>query len=120
MRLVNMRRVANWVTGNLQLFFDGAWGQVCPRLFGGRDADVACRQLGFRAGSQANPVMGDDMYFDGTPEVVLSSSGCIGTEANLLECGANAASDMLSLSICRRDLRLACVEQEVEGVMLYR
>ena len=116
MRLVNVERVANWVTGDLQLFFAGAWGQVCPSLFGGRDADVACRQLGFSAGSQGYPTTDFDM--DSFPEAVLAGSGCIGTERNLLECEASAEMDMYDSSVCRRSLRLACVDPEADGKTL--
>ena len=117
-RLVNMERVANWVTGDLQLFFDGAWGQLCSGIFSGRDADVTCRQLGFAAGSQAYPTTGGDMDFRGFPEVVLARSGCNGTEASLLECRANARTDTYDYSFCGSTLRLACVDPEVEGMML--
>lgn len=34
--------------GQLQIYLRGQWGTVCHHNgFGGREADVACRQLGF-------------------------------------------------------------------------
>ena len=118
--MVNVERVANWVTGDLQLFFDGAWGEVCSGLFQGPDADVACRQLGFGAGTVGYFATGGAMDFEGSPEVALTSVGCNGTETTLLECGPDLAVDMFEFRACSgiraSGLRLACVEEEVEGV----
>lgn len=50
-RVVGMTNIANWETGNLELFFEGSWGQVCAAGFVGPDAAVACRQLGYTAGA---------------------------------------------------------------------
>ena len=117
--MVNMARVANWVTGDLQLFFDGAWGEVCSGLFQGPDADVACRQLGFGAGTVG--YFGSDMDYEGFPEVALTSVGCNGTEVTLLECGPDLAVDMFDRRQCAgmsvSGLRLACVEEEVDGTV---
>ena len=33
--------------GRLEIYFLGQWGTVCANGFGRREADVACRQLGF-------------------------------------------------------------------------
>ena len=49
-RLVDRVDVNGYVTGTLQVFCDGAWGAVCSSSFDGRDAQVACRQLGFNRG----------------------------------------------------------------------
>ena len=122
LRLVNEERVDNWVTGGLQIFFDGAWGQVCRGLFQGRDADVACRQLGFGAGTQVvfDPSDYGDYDTEGTPEVALTSVGCTGTEATLLECAADADVARLGMRRCASStepgLKLACVVSAAAGV----
>lgn len=55
-RLVSRVDVNGYVTGTLQVFFEGAWGAVCGSNFDDRDAMVACRQLGFSGGiSVKNP-----------------------------------------------------------------
>ena len=55
MRLVGMTNITNWETGNLELFFEGSWGQVCAAGFVGPDAAVACRQLGYTAAGASIP-----------------------------------------------------------------
>lgn len=50
LRLVNRLDVNGYATGTLQLFFEGEWGAVCSSSFDAQDAQVACRQLGFKAG----------------------------------------------------------------------
>lgn len=50
-RLVDRVDVNGFATGTLQVFCEGAWGAVCSSNFDDRDAQVACRQLGFTAGS---------------------------------------------------------------------
>ena len=122
LRLVNEERVENWVTGGLQIFLDGEWGQVCRGLFQGRDADVACRQLGFGAGTQVvfEPADSVDIDAEGTPEVVLTGVGCTGTEARLFECAADDDVAMFGMRQCASStdpgLKLACVVSAAEGV----
>ena len=50
-RLMDHSTVANWQMDRLEVFFEGSWSQVCAREFDGPDADVACRHLGFGAGT---------------------------------------------------------------------
>eukprot|EP00892_Ulva_mutabilis_P005574 jgi/Ulvmu1/3389/UM016_0005.1 len=90
-RLVDQSTVANWQLGRLEVFFEGSWSQICAKEFDGPDANVACRQLGFGAGTVgpnrangAQPPPSATIVF---PEVAVTTLGCNGTEANLLECG---------------------------------
>eukprot|EP00892_Ulva_mutabilis_P005579 jgi/Ulvmu1/3393/UM016_0009.1 len=90
-RLVDQSTVANWQLGRLEVFFEGSWSQICAKEFDGPDANVACRQLGFGAGTvgpnratAAQPPPTSPIVF---PEVAVTALGCNGTEANLLECG---------------------------------
>ncbi len=40
--------------GRLEIFLQNRWGTVCSFLFDQVDADVACRQLGFRSADNYN------------------------------------------------------------------
>eukprot|EP00892_Ulva_mutabilis_P007273 jgi/Ulvmu1/4918/UM202_0003.1 len=130
-RLVEQTSVANWQIGRLEVFFEGSWSQVCAENFGEADANVACRQLGFGAGTVgptfsdfSDPVDSVDpdrpLVF---PEVVLTSVGCNGSEARLLDCAreANPAPELYDVydAGCfygsRPGLRLACVVEAEDG-----
>ena len=124
MRLVDETTVANWQMGRLEVFFEGSWSQVCAREFDGPDADVACRQLGFGAGTVGpNRVNGAQLAPETTlvfPEVAVTAPGCNGTEANLLECGP--APGRLStfdsrdcFDTANPGLFIACVADPLDG-----
>lgn len=51
LRLVDRVDINGFATGALQVFLDGAFGAVCGVSFGPKEADVACRQLGFVGGT---------------------------------------------------------------------
>ena len=44
-RLAGVNRPPN--AGRLEISYNGVWGTVCNDKFGHRDAQVACRMLGF-------------------------------------------------------------------------
>lgn len=138
LRLTNDGEIDNWVTGNLQVFFEGAWGQVCSGNFGPPDADVACRQLGFGAGTIA-PRQLSDAELDALEkvsvflEVAFTGLACNGTEDRLVDCDANFSGPEIDLdpdyglSVFTFDLdrgcrnvkgdafNLACVKEELTG-----
>lgn len=51
LRIVDRLDVNGFVTGALQVYQDGVFGAVCASSFDPVDGDVACRQLGFAAGT---------------------------------------------------------------------
>ena len=127
LRLVDEEEVAAWQVGRLEVFFEGSWGQVCAANFAAADADVACRQLGFGAGSvgpnSANgaPAMDDRLVF---PVVALTTPGCNGTEDSLLDCGPfTGHTTRFTDRDCFGDndpgLTLACVATPEEGAHFF-
>eukprot|EP00892_Ulva_mutabilis_P011168 jgi/Ulvmu1/8423/UM043_0001.1 len=123
-RLVNQSTVANWQMGRLEVFFEGSWSQVCSEGFNGADADVACRQMGFGAGTVGpNAVIGafpprDRLVY---PEVALTLPGCTGTETSLLDCPGDMGGpgDAFTPEGCFRagnsGLMIACVAEAQSG-----
>eukprot|EP00892_Ulva_mutabilis_P008801 jgi/Ulvmu1/6293/UM288_0001.1 len=118
-----------WVSGRLEIFFEGSWSQVCGLGFDGFDANVACRQLGFGAGT-ANAAERMRFREDGRlvefrgvngsfAEVALTQVGCVGTEASLLECAGDDVLQGFRTRECaeRNDpgLFLSCVANPVQG-----
>ena len=125
LRLVEQSTLSNWLTGRLEIFFEGSWSQVCATNFTGTDADVACRQLGFGNGSvlparpdARDPLVSEFVY----PEVALSAPGCNGSEANLLDCqpqrpASRTNKECLGLSDRTRGLVIGCVAARMEGTL---
>ena len=128
MRLFNQTAVDNWVQGRLEVFFEGTWAQVCGFAFGTADAQVACRQLGFTAGTvlsdfateAANPAR-DPLVF---PRAAITKSGCNGSEARLVDCpvdptlNAFVESRAGCYSSGKPGLYLACVADPIAGTLL--
>lgn len=99
LRLVDGGEISNWAFGNLQLFFEGSWSQVCKTSFGPRDADVACRQLGYGAGTvvpQSLTIAELDALERTTlfPEVGIIGLGCTGDELRLVDCNTTFDRDV--------------------------
>ncbi len=71
-------------TGRLQIQFGGVWKGICNDKWDDPDQDnagVACRQLGYRAGS----VM-ERIAVPGDTDFLLDDLDCVGHEADLLAC----------------------------------
>ncbi|XP_072021373.1 scavenger receptor cysteine-rich domain-containing protein DMBT1-like [Amphiura filiformis] len=70
--------------GRLEVFYDGQWGQVCDDGFTLREANVACRQLGFTA---AEGYASDNFYgSEGLTDIFLDNVVCTGEETKLADC----------------------------------
>ncbi len=75
--------------GRLEIFHAGQWGSVCDDYWGQEDADVACRSLGYEAGSVDNAKQFRRAYFgaaDETAPIWLDNLQCTGSEESLLAC----------------------------------
>ena len=122
-RLVNETSIDNWQVGRLEVFFEGSWSQVCRGAFDGADADVACRQLGYGAGTVsvvASMSASADEHPVLFPEVAITLPACSGIEADLLQCGGEAIERLQSIdrgcyNAFGQGLILACVEGSVPG-----
>ena len=116
LRLVEEESIANWMAGRLQVFLEGSWTQVCGAEFGAPAANVACRQLGFGAGSVVPQDLTDAdraalQAMGIVPQIAVSGSGCVGSEERLLDCGPDQPGPDFSF---RRD----CVNPNSAGLVL--
>lgn len=122
-RLVDEATVAQWRTGRLEVFLEGSWSQVCGGGFGGADAAVACRQLGFGGGTLAVTPRRDAAPRQVYPEAGLAFPECVGDEERLVDCPRPMTHTGLPLEAAdcfgsdRPGLRLACVAQPVTGTV---
>ena len=53
---VRLRDGAKSLEGRLEICYDEEWGTICDDMWSINDASVACRQLGFSAGSWLSTV----------------------------------------------------------------
>jgi hypothetical protein len=93
----------HWTSGILQVFNNGAWGNICDKFFDVHEADVACKQLGFSSGaklfdifvvSPENGVLPSPDIADSLlAPFALEALGCVGHEGKLVDCAVEAASD---------------------------
>ncbi|GLG96513.1 Uncharacterized protein GBIM_03472, partial [Gryllus bimaculatus] len=62
----------------------GRWGSVCDDLFGAEDADVACRQLGFKLG--AADILPGSHFGPSNLTFIMDDLKCRGNESSLSDC----------------------------------
>ncbi|PIK43388.1 putative deleted in malignant brain tumors 1 protein [Apostichopus japonicus] len=62
---------------------NGAWGTICDDSWGMDDANVACRQLGYRAAVEA---VSSASYGAGAGQIWLDDVQCVGSEEHILAC----------------------------------
>ena len=71
-------------SGRVEIFHGGVWGTICGVGWDFEDAEVACRQLGYRG---AQPLLDNGTFGPGSGVVWLEGIGCRGNESRLTECG---------------------------------
>lgn len=78
--------------GIIEVSVKGQRGCVCNRNFDIHDADVACRELGFRKGceklNRVSRTKASELYSDGVP-YLMDNVNCIGNETSIRECDFN-------------------------------
>ncbi|PSN37221.1 hypothetical protein C0J52_12660 [Blattella germanica] len=74
--------------GRVEVKAFGRWGLICDDLFGLRDAEVICRDLGFSLG--AAEILPPGSYLsrnnDDDPVILVDDLKCLGNETSLLQC----------------------------------
>ncbi|XP_072021383.1 uncharacterized protein [Amphiura filiformis] len=104
-------------SGLLEVYYAGVWGTVCDDEFDMRDANVACRQLGFKH-VNTFPYRGAvrNLPESGSNPIWLDDLDCEGTENTLAECNHTRWGD----TDChhREDVYLACLDVESVDVRL--
>ncbi|XP_017049593.1 uncharacterized protein LOC108093796 isoform X3 [Drosophila ficusphila] len=72
--------------GRIEVKANGQWGYVCDDKFGLKDADVVCRELGFKMGAQE--VRGSSFYAPPNQDFnyLMDEVECHGNETKLSEC----------------------------------
>ncbi|XP_046846620.1 scavenger receptor cysteine-rich type 1 protein M130-like isoform X4 [Xenia sp. Carnegie-2017] len=73
-------------TGRVEVFHNGEWGTVCDDRWDVYDADVVCRQLGYKYASKA---LQGSFVPDGKGKIWLDEVRCNGNEQNLSSCSHN-------------------------------
>lgn len=70
--------------GRVEIFANGEWGTICDDLWNIKNAQVVCRQLGFRHALRASKAaeFGEGSHL----KIVLDDVQCQGSEATLLDC----------------------------------
>ena len=67
----------------MEVFYDGKWGTICSHQWSKADADVFCRQLGFKEAVQPYK---DATHGEGSGPIWLDHLVCSGNEKYLHEC----------------------------------
>ncbi|XP_030646760.1 galectin-3-binding protein A [Chanos chanos] len=80
LRLVGGKRSSE---GRVEVYHEGEWGTVCDDNWDLKEAQVACRQLGY-LGAVSAEVAGK--YGEGTGKIWLDDLNCQGTESSLSRC----------------------------------
>ena len=69
--------------GRIEVFYNDQWGTVCDDSWDKNDANVVCRQLGYKYAFRA--LQGSDVP-DGSGQIWLDDVDCTGSEKNLSSC----------------------------------
>uniref|UniRef100_K7FHA6 Soluble scavenger receptor cysteine-rich domain-containing protein SSC5D n=1 Tax=Pelodiscus sinensis TaxID=13735 RepID=K7FHA6_PELSI len=80
----------NRCAGRVEVLHDQQWGTVCDHDWDLTDAGVVCQQLGC---GTAVAAPGQARFGKGSGAVWLNKVNCTGTEAALLDCGAQPGAD---------------------------
>jgi hypothetical protein len=97
----------NSTAGRVEIFYHGEWGSICDDSWDIKDANVACRSLGFRGAWSAGT---NAVFGQGSGVIWLDDMACNGTEQFLQDCDGSAFSQ----HNCRHyeDAGVSCIVPE--------
>ena len=72
---------STYASGLIEIYHNGTWGTICRRGFSLKEANVACRQLGFMGANSLNFGFGP-----GFGTIWLDNVNCIGNSTSLADC----------------------------------
>ncbi|KAA8584127.1 hypothetical protein FQN60_015335 [Etheostoma spectabile] len=103
--------------GRVEIYHQGQWGTVCDDNWTELNAQVVCRQLGFRGRAAVAP---DGVYEEGRGLILLDEVQCRGTETSLLACthsewGQHDCSHSEDVGVRCPLVRLVAGESRKEG-----
>ena len=98
--------------GRLEIYYDGAWGTICDDYWTTREADVACRALGFIASVEDSGRYIAAYFGAGAEdqEIVLDDLNCNGDESGLLECPSKHPQPRIHNCRHSEDVGLRCLK----------
>lgn len=67
----------------MEIFHDGHWGTICDDSWDKKDADVVCRELGYREALSAPT---HAIFGEGNGHIWLADVECLGTESSIEDC----------------------------------
>ena len=70
----------------MEIFYNGEWGTVCDDYWDMSDAQVVCRELGYKYAIKA---LRGSRVLDGQGKIWLDNVLCTGNEQNLSSCSHN-------------------------------
>nr|XP_009488654.1 PREDICTED: LOW QUALITY PROTEIN: deleted in malignant brain tumors 1 protein-like [Pelecanus crispus] len=87
---VHLAEGPNHCGGRVEVFHAGQWGTVCDDGWDLNDAEVVCRQVGWRAAGCGRAVAapGRAHFGQGSGHIWLDDMSCTGSEDNLAQCRA--------------------------------
>ena len=93
--------------GRVEIHLQNQWGTVCDDAWGLADAEVACRQLGYRGASEAIQRFGG-----GADPIWLDNVACAGDEERLADCPANPVGN--HNCVHAEDAAIRCLDGEAD------
>lgn len=89
-------------SGRVEVFYRGKWGRICSNKFDIKDAQVICRQLGFK---EALAEFTGSNVEDSKLPFLMSEVSCTGHESELASCArtdreVDCAGDMSAQALC--------------------
>ena len=76
--------------GRVEIWYNSQWNTVCDDFWDNRDANVVCRQLGYRGAVTAHR---SAHFGQGSGQILLDDLQCTGREGSLLECSHNGINN---------------------------